>query len=82
VPGKIKIQPPNQPLTKREIEILTLVAYGKTRGEISHILRISEETVKEHVERTYRKLNASNKTHAATIALELGLIAPYQRLKD
>jgi DNA-binding CsgD family transcriptional regulator len=69
---------PVERLTPREIEILTLTAYGKTRSEIARILSIKATTVKEHMERTFLKLNVSNNTHASTVALALGLIAPYR----
>ncbi len=68
---------PSENLTPREIEVMTLTSYGKTRGEVSSVLSISEETVKEYIDRVCQKLNATNKTHATTIAILLGLIAPY-----
>jgi DNA-binding CsgD family transcriptional regulator len=64
----------NAALAPREIEVLTLTAFGKTRGEISQILSISEETVKVYIKRACDKLGVSNKTYAAVIALEAGLI--------
>ena len=69
---------PTEQLTSREVEILTLTAYGKTRGEIARILSIKSTTVKEHMERAFLKLNVSNNTHACTVALALGLITPYR----
>jgi DNA-binding CsgD family transcriptional regulator len=74
----ITIQLPIKRLTQREIEIITFTAYGKTREEVSKILSISDRTVQEHLEHVYEKLNATNKTHAATIAVTLGLITPYR----
>ena len=76
----IQLHAPKDKLTPREQEVLTLTAQGKRRSEIAEALSISEETVKVYVERVCRKLNASNKTHAATIALLLGLIEPYASL--
>jgi DNA-binding NarL/FixJ family response regulator len=52
------------PLTKREIEILKLLAKGKTNQEIGAYLNISEETVKSHLQKIYRKLNVSSRTEA------------------
>jgi DNA-binding CsgD family transcriptional regulator len=52
------------PLTKREVEILKLLAKGKTNQEISAYLNISEETVKSHLQKIYRKLNVSSRTEA------------------
>jgi DNA-binding CsgD family transcriptional regulator len=74
----ITLHLPTEKLTPREIEILTLTAYGKTRGEISQILSIKRTTVKEHMERAFHKLDATNNTHASTVAVALGLIAPYR----
>lgn len=62
--------------TARELEIMSWTAQGKTRGEISIILSISEATVKTHLERACRKLNAVNKTQAVAIAVSQGVIAP------
>jgi DNA-binding CsgD family transcriptional regulator len=75
--GRLKM--PDKPLTPREIEVMTLTAMGKTRIEVAAILFLSEETIKSHIERVRRKLNATNKTHAIAIAMTLGLIEPYQR---
>lgn len=69
--GTIKLSP-------REVEVLTLSAQGKTRTEISHMLVISEETVKEYTQAACLKLGASNKTQASIFALLLGLISPYR----
>jgi DNA-binding CsgD family transcriptional regulator len=62
-------------LTPREIEIITLSALGKDRGDIAQILSIGEETVKRHVANACRKLDVYNKTHAVSRALIQGLIA-------
>jgi DNA-binding CsgD family transcriptional regulator len=62
-------------LSPREAEILTWTAQGKTRGEISAMLNVSEETVKAHIRGACVKLNAKNKTHAAMLALMQGIIS-------
>ena len=64
-------------LTPREAEVMTWTAHGKTRAEISMILSISGETVKYYTENACRKLNAVNKTQAASKAISLGLISPF-----
>lgn len=75
---------PAAKLTRREIEVMTLTAMGKTRGEISQSSSISKETVKDYAVRACRKLHAVNKTHAVALAVTLGLITPFKRrnLKD
>lgn len=67
------------PLTKRETEILTHVAEGNTNKEIASILSISEQTIKNHVSAILRKLNANDRAHAVTLALQSGWISPDAR---
>ncbi|HEX6450159.1 MAG TPA: response regulator transcription factor [Trebonia sp.] len=67
-------QPPPQPLSGREIEILALAARGKTNPEIGRELYISEATVKTHLLRAYAKLGVSSRTAAVTSAMERGLL--------
>jgi DNA-binding CsgD family transcriptional regulator len=71
-----KVLLPVKKLTPRELEVLAHTACGRNRNDIAQILCISEETVKVYVERICSKLRADNKTHAAIIALSLGLIEP------
>jgi transcriptional regulator EpsA len=54
-------------LTHREKQIFAWVCVGKTNWEISKILNISENTVKNHVQNIHRKLGVSNRTHAAAL---------------
>src|SRR5256885_14523878 len=61
-------------LTHREMEVLRLVAEGKTNAEIAQSLFISVGTVKVHVERIIYKLGVSDRTQAAVRAVELGFI--------
>jgi DNA-binding NarL/FixJ family response regulator len=51
-------------LTKRECEILRLLAKGMSRNEIAARLFVSPETVKKHLQNAYRKLKAKNKIEA------------------
>lgn len=61
-------------LTRREHQVLQLVADGNTDREIGAALSISEQTVKSHVKWILLKLCAKNRTHAAYIGLRSGLI--------
>ncbi|QQZ41039.1 autoinducer binding domain-containing protein [Pseudomonas sp. SK3(2021)] len=61
-------------LTKREKEILQWTADGKSSGEISMILRISENTVNFHLKSIQKKFHAPNKTFAAAYAAAQGLL--------
>jgi DNA-binding NarL/FixJ family response regulator len=61
-------------LSRREIEVLRLVARGRTNAEIGRELLISEATVKTHLLRTFGKLEVSDRTAAVTVALERGIL--------
>jgi two-component system NarL family response regulator len=62
------------PLTARELEVLGLVAEGKSNREIAVLLSITEGTVKSHLHAVIGKLDASDRTQAVTIALKRGLL--------
>ena len=68
-----------EPLTPRELEVLGLLATGRTNQQIAQTLVISKGTVKVHVERIIRKLNVSDRTQAAVRAIEMGLLIPEPR---
>ncbi|HKZ83407.1 MAG TPA: response regulator transcription factor [Anaerolineae bacterium] len=61
-------------LTSREVEVLRLLAQGQANKQIAARLGISERTVKFHVSAIFRKLDATNRTEAVTIAAQRGLI--------
>ena len=61
-------------ITKRELEILELIAQGMSNREIADRLFVSENTVKTHSSRLFDKLSARRRTQAVQIAKELGLI--------
>jgi len=63
-----------QPLTRREREVLRLVAGGATNAEISERLAISPHTVKSHVINIFNKLSVSDRTEAAVWATRHNLI--------
>ena len=63
------------PLSERELEVLTLLASGKTNSEVARDLFVSVGTVKSHTGNIYRKLEARNRTEALTRARELKLLA-------
>ena len=61
-------------LTKRELDVLSWTAQGKTAWEVSVILGMSEKTVNFHLGNSMRKLGVSSKHQAVLKALRLGLI--------
>ncbi|WP_040801663.1 HD domain-containing phosphohydrolase [Nocardia higoensis] len=60
-------------LTDREVEILRLVARGRSNREIAAELCIAEKTARNHVERVYAKLGVNNRTQAGLAAIDRGL---------
>ena len=62
-------------MSPRQIEILNLVAKGFSNKEIAKIVGISPDTVKEHVANIVSRIGASSRAEAATLAVNLGLIA-------
>jgi DNA-binding NarL/FixJ family response regulator len=62
------------PLTQRESEVLSQLAFGLTNKEIALALHISYETVKEHVQHILRKIGVSDRTQAAVWAVRKGLV--------
>lgn len=61
-------------ITAREVEILRLVQQGKSNQDIGAALGISPLTVKNHVQRIYRKLNVQNRAHAVSRGISLRLL--------
>lgn len=61
-------------LTHREVEVLRLIAGGKTNSEISEELVIAEGTARRHVANIYEKIGAANRAEATRYALREGLL--------
>ena len=61
-------------LTGRELEVLRLIVAGRSNKEIGSDLKISEATVKSHVNSILSKLGVTDRTQAATTALQRGLV--------
>jgi ATP/maltotriose-dependent transcriptional regulator MalT len=75
VPGRLVAQERlDDPLSERELEVLRLLASGKTNSEVAGDLFVSVGTVKSHTGNIYRKLSARNRAEALNRGRELGLI--------
>jgi two-component system, NarL family, response regulator len=78
IPGQVTEQLsgffPEVALTRREIEVLSLVARGFGNKEVGDVLGTAPGTVKAHVQSILGKLGAKDRTHAVTIALKRGII--------
>jgi Response regulator containing a CheY-like receiver domain and an HTH DNA-binding domain len=61
-------------LTKREIEVLKLIAEGLFNKEIAYMLNISEKTVKNHVSNIFKKIDVSDRTQAAVYAIKNNIV--------
>jgi DNA-binding NarL/FixJ family response regulator len=66
---------PKGGLSPREVEVLRLMARGHTNQQIAEELLVSTSTVKNHVHQILSKLGVSDRTQAAIMAIELGLLA-------
>jgi len=64
----------DEPISARELEVLSLMAAGKRNKEIASELSIAEDTVKMHVRNILSKLQVNDRTEAVTIALRRGII--------
>jgi DNA-binding CsgD family transcriptional regulator len=77
--GVAGLRGPGQPpggLTDREVEVLALVAMGRSNREVAEALVISQKTVARHLSNIFTKLGVSRRTEAAAYAFEHGLTPP------
>jgi NarL family two-component system response regulator LiaR len=71
-------KPLGRDLTPRELEVLALLTEGKTNKEIAKDLTLSHGTVRLHVSNILSKLGVSNRTEAATLALQHNLVSSHR----
>ena len=72
--GKSMLDDKVNELTRREIEVLKLIAEGLFNKEIAATLDISERTVKNHVSNIFKKIDVSDRTQAAVFAIKNNLV--------
>lgn len=75
LPAGLPSEPPPHLLTSREVEVLRLLATGKTNRQVARELVVSLSTVKTHVQRIIQKLGVSDRTQASVRAADLGLLS-------
>ncbi len=63
-----------EPLTSRELEVLSLLVKGRSNKEIEVQLKVSSSTVKYHLANVFAKLGVSDRTQAATAAVQRGIV--------
>jgi DNA-binding NarL/FixJ family response regulator len=68
-------EPPDIPLTPRELDVLRHVAVGMRNREVGELLDVSEQTVKNHLSSILHKLGVPNRTHAVTFAVRQGWLS-------
>jgi LuxR family maltose regulon positive regulatory protein len=73
--GKATHQTLPEPLSERELDILQLIATGRSNQEIAEVLVIAVSTVKTHINNLYGKLGTNRRTEAIAIAREQGLLS-------
>ncbi len=66
--------PPQSQLTERELQVLTGMSQGKSNGAIGRELYLSEDTVKTHARRLFRKLGVNDRAQAVALGFRRGLV--------
>ncbi len=74
IAAKLEAQQKREPLIPREVEILRHIVRGSANKEIADAMRLSEPLVKLHVRKILEKLGAVDRTRAATLAIERGIV--------
>jgi len=73
-PQLLSIAPRSQHLTDRQMEVLQHLSNGMTNKMIARELNLSESTVKAHIRKVFSVLQAKNRSHAISIATEMGIL--------
>jgi len=66
--------PPGCQLTERELQVLTGMSQGKSNGQIGRDLYLSEDTIKTHARRLFRKLGVNDRAQAVALGFRRGLV--------
>lgn len=75
IPSQRPATPPKTQVTNRELQVLRAMSEGRSNAEIGSLLYLSEDTVKTHARRLYRKLGARDRAHAVAAGFRTGLVS-------
>jgi DNA-binding NarL/FixJ family response regulator len=75
---KPQIEEPRPVLSRRELEVLTLISRGFSYAEIAQMINLSLHTVQSHIKNTYSKLSANSKIEAVSNARNAGLLLRFE----
>jgi DNA-binding NarL/FixJ family response regulator len=81
IAARISERKPRSNLSRRELEILEMVAKGLTNKEIGRAFQVSHFTVRNHVRHIMAKLEAGDRTEAATMAIQQGILGGHGRFE-
>ena len=70
----VRSAPPSAQLTERELQVLTGMSQGKSNGAIGRELYLSEDTIKTHARRLFRKLGVNDRAQAVALGFRRGLV--------
>ena len=71
----VRSGPPQVSLTERELQVLTGMSQGKSNGAIGRELYLSEDTIKTHARRLFRKLGVNDRAQAVALGFRRGLVS-------
>lgn len=71
----VRTAPPRTQLTERELQVLTGMTQGKSNNQIGRDLYLSEDTVKTHARRLFRKLGVNDRAQAVALGFRRGLVS-------
>ncbi len=74
VPLPLRLRPGTPTLTAREVEVLERMARGKSNAQIGRELFLSEDTIKTHARRLFRKMGAADRAQAVALGFRWGLL--------
>jgi DNA-binding NarL/FixJ family response regulator len=75
--GAVRMLEIPEPLTLREMDVLSLLTQGRSNKKMARTLHLTEETVKFHVRHILAKLGVQSRTQAVLEAIRLGMVSPH-----